>query len=240
MAFGKSLRLKNEIDRTSKIKAKRMNRDLVSYYSDRAKEYEKVYLNPDEQEDLRRATEVFQNLFSQKTVLEIACGTGYWTERISKTATSIFATDINESVIEIARKRKKENITFAVADMYNFTPDKKYEGVFGGFIWSHILRQDLDSFLDKVKDFLKPSGTIVFIDGNAVEGTNHDIKKITETDEYGNTYQTRKLEDGTFHLILKNFPTKEFLIQKLSSIATDINFISFKYYWIVSCKLIEK
>ncbi len=28
-----------------------MNQDLVSYYKDRAKEYEKVYLNPDEQGD---------------------------------------------------------------------------------------------------------------------------------------------------------------------------------------------
>lgn len=216
-----------------------MNQNLVSYYNDRAKEYEKVYLNPDEQEDLLKAAKIFQDLFAQKTVLEIACGTGYWTERIAKTATSIFATDINESVIEIAKERQKENITFAIADMYDFTPDEKYEGVFGGFIWSHILLQDLDKFIDQVKSFLKPNGTIVFIDGNAVEGTVHDVKKITKTDEHGNTYQTRKLENGSSHLVLKNFPTKEFLVQKLSSVATDINSINLKYYWIVSCKLNE-
>ncbi|HEX9959683.1 MAG TPA: class I SAM-dependent methyltransferase [Pyrinomonadaceae bacterium] len=216
-----------------------MNQDLVSYYNDRAKEYEQVYLNPDEQEDLLKATELFQALFSQKTVLEIACGTGYWTERIAETAASVFATDINESVIEIAGERQKKNITFAVADMYSFTPAEKYDGVFGGFIWSHILLQDLDKFIEKVKSFLKSNGTIVFIDGNAVEGTNHDIKKITKTDEQGNTFQTRKLENGSSHLVLKNFPTKEFLIQKLSSAATDIDFIKLKYYWIVSCKLNE-
>jgi 2-polyprenyl-3-methyl-5-hydroxy-6-metoxy-1,4-benzoquinol methylase len=214
-----------------------MNQDLVSYYKDRAKEYEKVYLNPDEQEDLLKATEIFQALFSQKTVLEIACGTSYWTERIAETATSVFATDVNESVIEIARKRQKKNINFAVADMYGFTPAEKYDGVFGGFIWSHILLQDLDKFIEKVKSFLKPNGIIVFIDGNALEGTVHDIKKITKTDEQGNTFQARKLENGTSHLVLKNFPTKEFLIQKLSRAATDIDFIKLKYYWIVSCKL---
>ena len=217
-----------------------MNENLVSYYNNRAKEYEKVYLNPDEQEDLLKATEIFQSLFAQKTVLEIACGTGYWTERIAKTATSIFATDINESVIEIARKKQiGSNATFAIADMFDFTPAEKFEAVFGGFIWSHILFQDLDKFIDTVKGFLKPGGTIVFIDGNAVEGTNHDLKKITKTDEHGNTFQTRKLENGTSHLVLKNFPTKEFLFQKLSSIATDINFINLKYYWIISCKLTE-
>jgi len=214
-----------------------MNQDLVSYYNHRAKEYEKVYLNPDEQEDLQKATQIFQDLFSRKTVLEIACGTGYWTERIAETATSVFAADINESVIEIAKERQKENITFAVADMYNFTADEKFEGVFGGFIWSHILLQDLDRFLDKVKSFLKPNGTFVLIDGKAVTGTNHDLKNISKTDEHGNTFQKRKLENGTSHLVLKNFPTRAFLYQKLSSIADDINFINLEYYWIVSCKL---
>ena len=214
-----------------------MNQNLVSYYSDRANEYEKVYFNPKEQQDLLKAAKVFQDLFFQKSVLEIACGTGYWTERIAQTATSIYATDINESVIEIAKAREIENITFAIADMYSFTSPQKFDGVFGGFIWSHILLQDLDRFIDKVKDFLKPDGIIVFIDGNLVEGTNHDIKRITKTDEQGNTYQTRKLENGTSHLVLKNFPTKDFLVEKLSSIATEINFIKLEYYWIVSCRL---
>lgn len=217
-----------------------MNQNLISYYKDRAKEYEKVYQNPAEQEDLQTAEKIFQDLFAQKTVLEIACGTGYWTERIAETATSIYATDINESVIEIAKERQKSNISFAVADMFDFTPDEKFDGVFGGFIWSHILLEDLDKFLEKVKSFLKPSGTIVFIDGKAVEGTNHDIKNITKTDEHGNTFQTRKLENGTTHLVLKNFPSKEFLIEKLSSVAMEINFTSLKYYWIVSCNPTDK
>lgn len=216
-----------------------MNQDLVSYYADRAKEYEKVYLNPDEQGDLQTAEKIFQDLFVQKTVLEIACGTGYWTERIAQTATSIYATDINESVIEIARARQQENITFAVADMFDFATDEKFDSVFAGFIWSHILLQDLDKILVKVKSFLKPNGTIIFIDGKAVAGTNHDLKNITKTDEFGNTFQNRKLENGTSHLVLKNFPTRDFLIQKLSSIANEINFINLKYYWIVSCKLTE-
>ena len=208
-------------------------RDLVSYYSERAKEHENVYLNPDEQEDLLEATKISQDLFAQKTVLEIACGTGYWTERIAKTATSILGTDINESMIEIAKQRQTENMAFAVADMFNLSTDEKFDGVFAGFIWSHILLQDLDKFLEKVKSFLKPNATVVFIDGNPLAGTNHDLKNIAKTDEYGNTYQMRKLQNGSSHLVLKIFPTKDFLFEKLSSIATEINFINLKYYWIL-------
>lgn len=214
-----------------------MNHDLVSYYDKRAKEYEKVYLNPAEHGDLLRAEKIFQDLFAQQRALEIACGTGYWTERIAETATSFHATDINESVIEIARERQRENITFAVADMFDLAPDELFEGVFGGFIRSHILLQDLDRFLGKFSSLLKPDGTIVFIDGLPVEGTNHDLRNISKTEEFGNTFQTRKLENGTPHLVLKNFPTEDFLVQKLSTIATDISVTSLEYYWIASGRL---
>ena len=76
-----------------------MNRDIIAYYHHRAGEYDKVYLNPAEQSDLLEATKFFQDIFYRKDVLEIACGTGYWTERIAKVANSVYATDINQSVI---------------------------------------------------------------------------------------------------------------------------------------------
>ena len=215
-----------------------MNHDLVSYYHDRAKEYDKVYLNPPEQPDLLQATAIFQSLFSQKTVLEIACGTGYWTERIAQTAQSVYATDINEQMIAIARERQTTGkATFAVADMYTLRPDKKFDAVFGGFIWSHILLQDLDRFIHGLKGLLHAGGLMAFIDSNYVENTPHDAKKISGTDASGNTYQTRQLEDGSTHRVLKNFPAQDFLHQKLSGVATDIRIVNLTYYWIATCRL---
>ena len=215
-----------------------MNQDIIAYYNDRADEYDKVYQNPLEQGDLSNATVLFQTLFSQKTVLEIACGTGYWTERIAAVAANVDATDVNERMLAIARQRPMgDNVTFAVADMYDLALNKKYDAVFGGFIWSHILRQDLDGLLDRWKDCLQPDGTIVFIDSSYVEGTNHDPKKITKTDEYGNTWQTRTLDNGTAHLVLKNFPTKNFLAQKLSRIAKDVDFVELTHYWVAIGKI---
>jgi len=102
-----------------------MKQDLKSYYNERANEYDKVCLNPKEQEDLKEATEIFQNLFSKKIVLEFACGTGYWTERIGKVAKSVYATDVSKSVIKIAEERRKlNNITYEVADTYDFESEK--------------------------------------------------------------------------------------------------------------------
>lgn len=60
-----------------------MNTDIISYYKDRAKEYEKKYSKPERQEDLKSIATILQEIFADKQVLEIACGTGYWTEKIA-------------------------------------------------------------------------------------------------------------------------------------------------------------
>lgn len=210
-----------------------MKQDLRSYYDERANEYDKVYLNPEEQEDLKEVTEILQNVFSNKTVLEFACGTGYWTERIGKAAKSVYAIDVNKSVIKIAQERRKlDNIIYAVADMYGFESEKKYEGFFGGFIWSHIETQYLDSFIENLKKLVSPKGNIVFIDSNPLKGTYHDLKKVIKTDDFGNTYQKRKIENGNEYLVLKNFPTDDFLHEVLSKITNELKVVRTKYYWI--------
>lgn len=209
-----------------------MNSDIVSYYKDRALEYEKIYSKPERQEDLKRAADILQEIFAEKQVLEIACGTGYWTERIAEKAISVLATDINETVIDVAKKKgmSTEQVSFEIADIYNFPVHNKFESLFGGFIWSHVLLQDLDKFLSTVNSLVRPGGTIVFMDNNFVEGSNHPVTKV---DEHGNSFQTRKLEDNSAHLVLKNFPTEQFLSHKIKDFAGDFRFIKMKYYWIV-------
>lgn len=210
-----------------------MNQNLISYYNNRAKEYDKVYQIPEEQEDLAKATVLFQTIFANKTLLEIACGTGYWTEQIAKMATSIHAIDINRNVIDIAKTRKyNNNVTFEIADLFHIKTKNKFDAIFGGFIWSHILLQDLDNLLAKLKNQLTKTGTMVFIDSKPIEGHYHDKKRITRTDEFGNTFQTRQLEDGSTYEVLKNFPNNDFLYSKLSKIATNINLIDLEHYWI--------
>jgi ubiquinone/menaquinone biosynthesis C-methylase UbiE len=212
-----------------------MNTDLISYYKDRAHEYDNIYLKPERQDDLKNVTTLLQNIFVDKTVFEIACGTGFWTEKIAQTATSVFATDINKTVIDIAEQKQyaKNNVTLGLADIFNLSTNIKYESLFGGFIWSHIKLQDLDKFLNTINNLTLPGGTVVFIDNNFVEGSNHPI---ANTDQDGNTFQTRKLEDGTTHLVLKNFPTESFLRTTLTDIATDFKFINLKYYWVLTYK----
>lgn len=215
-----------------------MNQDISSYYKERAKEYNKVYQIPEEQDDLIKATELFQQLFADKSVLEIACGTGYWTEQIARTASSVFATDVNEAMIDIAKTRSYcGNVSFKICDMYQLAVDRKFDGLFGGFIWSHILLQDLDEFLFKLQDHIIETGQMVFIDSKQVKGSSHDKKRTIRVDAYGNAYQTRRLENGTEYEVLKNFPDHQFLRDKLSQIGTDIAIFDLTNYWIAGCKV---
>ncbi len=78
------------------------NTDITSYYARRAAEYEKVYSKPERQQELAALRQLLPGWFTGRSILEVACGTGYWTECISATAESITATDINREVLDIA------------------------------------------------------------------------------------------------------------------------------------------
>ena len=209
-----------------------MNTDIINYYKERAKEYETIYLKPEREDDLKAATLILQQTFANKNMMEICCGTGYWTEKIATTTASIFATDINDTVVEIAKHKTYLNnkVTFGIADFYSYEPDRQYESLFGGFIWSHIPLQGLDNFIAKANHCVIPGGTVVFMDNKFVTGSN---LPITQTDEQGNTFQTRALQDGSTHLVRKNFPSKDFVTEKLKYVAATIQFIELEYYWLV-------
>lgn len=215
-----------------------MNSDMVSYYKDRAKEYEKIYSKPERQNDLVIAGKFLQDAFANHDVFEIACGTGYWTEIISATAKNILATDINDTVIEVAKSKNysRAKVDLKKADIFSLAGTTKHESLFGGFIWSHIKLQDLTNFIDIVNSLVKNGGTIVFMDNNYVAGSNHPV---SQKDDLGNTWQTRTLENGTIHKVLKNFPSETFIREVLTDKASEINFMKLKYYWILKYKTLK-
>jgi len=213
-----------------------MNTDQIKYYLERAKEYEQIYEKPERQEDLKKLKIILKDLFFAKSVFEIACGTGYWTQFISETAKSIFAIDINETVIEIAQSKNYQSpTTFKKADIYNLTnAHEQLDSGFGGFIWSHIPRQELDVFLSGFISNISPGGFVVFVDNQYVEGSN---TPIDSKDEYGNTYQIRKLSNGDNYKVIKNFPADKEILDIIDPIGRDIEINRLKYFWVLKFKV---
>ncbi len=208
-----------------------MNTDLVEYYAKRAKEYELIYDKPERQADLLELKKLLKAAFSNEDVLELACGTGYWTQSIAETASSILATDINQQVIDVAKAKiyPKNNVSFAIADSYSLANIQPiFTAGFGGFIWSHIPLEKLAQFLETLHSKIKTGGKIVFIDNTYVEGNS---TPICQTDSSGNTYQRRLLKDGTGYLVLKNFPTQAQIRLLFSEKAVNIEFKQLQYFW---------
>ena len=56
------------------------NQHIKEYYAARAGEYDRIYQKPERQVDLRKIESWLQTTLAGRAVLEIACGTGYWTQ----------------------------------------------------------------------------------------------------------------------------------------------------------------
>jgi ubiquinone/menaquinone biosynthesis C-methylase UbiE len=204
---------------------------LAAYYAKRAPEYDRIYHKPERQEDLRTLRTLVAKAFADRSILEIACGTGYWTEVLSKTARQLVATDINAEVIAIARaKSLGDKVQFVLCDAFQVGQlAGQFDAAFAAFWWSHVTRADLPRFLSGLEARLKPGGKVVFIDNNFVEGNSTPIAR---RDAEGNTYQLRQLDDSSSTEVLKNFPTNEEITTLLP--ALDLSIERLKYYWYAS------
>ena len=92
---------------------------LRAYYAARAAEYDRIYLKPERQADLRQIEAWLPAHFAGRRVLEVACGTGYWTRLIAPVVTHMLALDASPETLEIARRRvPPERMAFTVGDAY--------------------------------------------------------------------------------------------------------------------------
>ncbi|HTE90421.1 MAG TPA: methyltransferase domain-containing protein [Terriglobales bacterium] len=207
---------------------------MVSYYADRAKEYERIYHKPERQDELRRLRGSVERAFAGADVFEVACGTGYWTEIVVRSAASVLATDINEEVLTIARSKPidTQKTTFRRVDAHDLPiMPQRFTGGLAVFWWSHVQKARLTRFLRAFHRCLSPGATVVFIDNAYVEGSS---TAISRTDEHNDTFQIRRLEDGSTHEVLKNFPTESELRATVDDLAEDVQVEFLRYYWILS------
>jgi demethylmenaquinone methyltransferase/2-methoxy-6-polyprenyl-1,4-benzoquinol methylase len=209
---------------------------LIDYYSKRAQEYERIYRKPERQQDLILLQNHLRRALAGQRVLELACGTGYWTAGVADTVKSILATDASNEVLEIARSKQLDpaRVSFARADAYDIHLRGDFTAGFAAFWWSHIPRQKLAGFLDQFHSALAPGARVVFADNRFVPGSNTSIHR---RDEAGNTYQLRHLDDGSSHEVLKNFPAREELVETLQPYSDAVEVTVFDYFWCVTYDL---
>lgn len=165
---------------------------------------------------------------SDRTVLEIACGTGNWTEVLAKRASSVLAVDSSPAVLDIAGKKLEhlKNITLKEADAYVLDGiTGPFDMAFAADWWSHMPKSSIRLFLENLHKRLGTGSRIIFLDMMMREVFENEIVYY-DTD--GNRVSLRTLPDGSEFEVIKNFPSKKDLLTILKGSGEDIYYLEFE------------
>ncbi|WP_239623998.1 methyltransferase domain-containing protein [Paenibacillus sp. H1-7] len=209
---------------------------LENYYGARAHEYERIYYrdDPNYQQELTILAASLKEQSRDRNVLEIACGTGYWTAIISETADHIVGVDIRPEVIEIAREKgmPKDKVRFIVWDAYQI---EEIEGSFdlgiANFWFSHIPKNKIEDFLTGLHNKLTAGSRVFMADNVYVEGRGGQLIRRDHSED---TYKLRELSDGSQHEVLKNYYSYEELRDIFEPVSEDLNIFMGQSFWYVS------
>ncbi len=209
----------------------------AQFYAKSASNHDRIYDRPERQEDLEAMRGHVAEVLRGHTVLELACGTGYWTRIIAEVADKVVATDINPEMIAMAKLRSMpaDKVELRVADAYDLPADiGDFTAVFIGFWWSHVGREVQEKFLAQLRAKVGKDMFIVLLDDVYVEGSSETVAR---TDMEGNTYQIRVAPDGDRYEIPKTYPSDSALRKKLASSVREIKIVRLEYYWLLTCRL---
>jgi demethylmenaquinone methyltransferase/2-methoxy-6-polyprenyl-1,4-benzoquinol methylase len=205
--------------------------EMLDYYRARAPLMQYQGLSPETERVLATYADYFGDRLAARSVLEVACGTGFWTQMLARQARSVVATDAAPEMLALARSRQYElsNVELILDDAYRL--GKVRDGFDGGFHFqwiSHVPRARLQEFFSRFHGRLSTESVVVF-------GDNKD--QGTQADSDGNLYQERTLPDGSRHRVIKNWLTRDELRTLLQPWTDALHFQEFERDWFVCYKL---
>ncbi|MEU0390134.1 class I SAM-dependent methyltransferase [Streptomyces chartreusis] len=184
----------------------------LSYYRARAKEYDATfvpYMDPALPPVLTRLRA--GNI--KGDVLELASGTGYWTRHLSEIADRVTALDGSPEMIEEARKHGLVNVEYMRQDLFDWTPERRWDAVFFAHWLAHVPDDTFDAFWTAVGRAVRPQGVVEFVD------VTHHERRLEQKDESEPDVAVRRsLQDGRSFRIVKVFRSPAELAQRLAGL----------------------
>jgi SAM-dependent methyltransferase len=209
--------------------------DVAKYYAARAGEYDVTAGYQDLGAEHRRASTKARFFAALRgfDVLEIACGTGYWTTVIATAARSVVAVDLDPGMIALAERRLSgaANVRCVVADAYSLDGvPGPFNAAFAHWWWSHVPKSRLRPFLTTLHTRLTRGAFVLFADQLPY------VSEARRRDDDGNILETRTLRSGAVYEIVKNFPTEPEIVHVLRGIAHSVAYREFPHEgrWTVS------
>jgi SAM-dependent methyltransferase len=216
-----------------KNKEHKERNDMAAYYAKLAGKYDQDYATEEQQDDLEELHDRVVDILSDHRVLELACGTGHWTEQYAEFTESVLATDINPEMLEQAKAKglPSDKVQFRLMDAFEPDVEGDFTACFAGFWWSHVKRQEQESFLAMLRKKLGSEALLVLVDDCHVENDN---TVIARTDLEGNTFQLRTLPNGERYEVLKNYPTDSALRKRFAESVKQIRIVRLENFWMLT------
>jgi demethylmenaquinone methyltransferase/2-methoxy-6-polyprenyl-1,4-benzoquinol methylase len=159
-----------------------------------------------------------------RELLEVACGTGNWTQVLSRRTAHVTAIDVSRTSIKLARAKPYPagNVDFEIADAYDLElSGRGFDAAFASDFWSHIPRKLIPVFLQNLKALLIPGSKVAFVDMLPFENLTLLGSRY---DGDGNFIQLRRLPGGGEYEVVKNFPEEDELREVIASVGDDVDY----------------
>jgi ubiquinone/menaquinone biosynthesis C-methylase UbiE len=215
--------------------------DLNPYYDFRAPIYEEIYHreDPGQQEELEKIASFVKERLCGRRILEIACGTGYWSEKASESALHLTGIDSSVEMLGLARRKRwpPGKVKFLEADAYELDGVAgDFDAVLANFWLSHVPKSRMEKFLDDLHRRIGTGGLVVMADNVLVEGLGGRLCKPEGSND---TYKIRELPDGSEHFVLKNYYSYEQLQGIMDPWADKLEIHKGSFYWWLSYNVLR-
>jgi len=211
----------------------RLVAEQVRYYEERAAEYDLLWrreggcdLGPERNEAWFRETAVVEAsvdaLAERGSVLELACGTGLWTRRLSAAAPRrLLAVDTSPAMLSLNREHTADpRIEYALADVFAWDPPsgERFDLIFMGFFMSHVPPDRFAGFWERLAEWLAPGGRVFLCDDRDGPGRPYSGEAVPAAPAFAHR---RRLADGREYTIVKRFWSPEDLTAELDALGWD-------------------
>jgi demethylmenaquinone methyltransferase/2-methoxy-6-polyprenyl-1,4-benzoquinol methylase len=196
--------------------------EQAEYYRARASEYDEWWfrqgrydrgpeLNACWFKDIGGLERALDDFNPRGRVLELAGGTGIWSEKLLRYADHLTVVDASSEVLALNRERlRAERAQYVEADLFEWAPTARFDVVFFGFWLSRVPSSKFEAFWRTVRAALAPRGRVFFIDSRKEATSTASDHELRDDD-----VSVRRLNDGRIFEIYKVYYDAEGLQERL-------------------------
>jgi ubiquinone/menaquinone biosynthesis C-methylase UbiE len=113
----------------------------------------------------RRVKMLSKHLGPGMSVLEVGCGTGYFTQELARSGADVIAIDVSPELLEIAKANcSAPNVRYEIQNAYTLSyPDALFDSVVGSSVLHHL---EIEAALHEIYRVLKLGGSVHFTEPN--------------------------------------------------------------------------